>query len=398
MQDREFMKSLLKAENLDEEVEIISEYLNDPIVVISPSLAIISHSKKRIVPDHAWQNAVHRGYITLEFGSSLSKWNSLKDKNQDYITVSTISQYRRRFFRLVYKNHTVGYLNVAEVDRSLDEIPVNDIDLVCAYMAHTIMEHQHVLIASGNRPEDILTELLQNSFIDRLHYLSVITGTIFETPAARKLACLSVNEINSYNADEDSLRNEISTILPGSTTAVLDQKLYILIPFLEQDKNEKMIMHLKKWLLKKHVSVGISDIFYDLYQIIKYQKQAEYALANIAEDSICFYEEVIVNDLLRHINEGEKNEYCCMSIRRIAQYDKEHHTNYFLTLEAWLKNNGRLKETSETLHMHRNSISYRLQKIQDEFHLNLNNQKMYLSWLVSCMILHDSYRTEDAGE
>ena len=65
-----------------------------------------------------------------------------------------------------------------------------------------------------------------------------------------------------------------------------------------------------------------------------------------------------------------------MSIRQIAQYDKDHNTKYIPTLKAWLVSGSRLKETSDILHMHRNSVSYRLQKIQEEFSLNLDDSSM----------------------
>lgn len=390
MKEREYIDAMLEAGNLKEEAEICAEFLQNPVVVISPSLAIITNSTKRVIPDHTWQNAVHRGYITLEFGNSLNNWDSLKDKDKDYMTVSTISTYRRRFFRLLHKGTTVGYLNVGEVDRSLDEISEDTVTLVCHFLTRSILTHQHTLQSSGNRPEDIMTELLQGSYVDRLHYLERISGTVFETLSAHRIACLSVKGLHSYNAGEDSLREEISSIIPGSIAAVLDRRVYILMPVYDSmEKNTKVKDRLNKWLNKKHIPIGISDVFYDLYQTGKYKTQAEYALTHIMNKTICFYEEVIVQDLIEHIPTEQRNYYCCMSIRQIAQYDKEHNTKYIPTLKAWLVSGTRLKETSYILNMHRNSVSYRLQKIQDSFSIDLSDSSMYLSWLMSCIILSE---------
>jgi len=388
MQEREFIDRMLDAGDLKEEAEICAEYLQDPIAVISPSLAIITSSQKRIVPDHTWQNAVHRGYITLAFGNSLNNWNELKDSDRDCMTVSTISNYRRRFFRLIHRGTTIGYLNIGEVERKLDEIPEDAIALVCHFLTRSILNQQQTLHSGGNRPEDILTELLQDSFVDRLHFLERITGTSLETTAARRIGCLSVQGLYSYNADEDSLREEISALIPNSTAAVLDQKLYILMPVATNaDQNSRAQARLEKWLAKKHTSIGISDVFYDLFQSGKFKVQAEYALSHITHKTVCSYEEVMVQDLIEHIPAAQRNDYCCMSIRQIAQYDKDHNTKYIPTLKAWLVSGSRLKETSDILHMHRNSVSYRLQKIQEEFSLNLDDSSMYLSWLMSCIIL-----------
>ncbi len=390
MEEREYIDAMLEAGNLKEEAEICADFLQDPVVVISPSLAIITNSTKRAIPDHTWQNAVHRGYITLEFGNSLNNWDSLKDKGNDCMTVSTISSYRRRFFRLLHKGTTVGYLNVGEVDRSLDDIPEDTINLVCHFLTRSILNHQQTLQSSGNRPEDIMTELLQGSYVDRLHYLERISDTVFEKVSAHRIACLSVKGLHSYNAGDDSLRDEISTILPGSIASVLDRRVYILMPVYDStEENSKIKDRLDKWLVKKHSSIGISDVFYDLYQTGKYKMQAEYALSHIVHKTIRFYEEVIVQDLIEHIPAEQRNYYCCTSIRQIAQYDKEHNTQYIPTLKAWLVSGTRLKETSYILDMHRNSISYRLQKIEEEFPIDLSDSSMYLSWLMSCIILSE---------
>lgn len=122
MKKEELINYVLANDDLDPITSACAEYLHCPLVVIAKSLAIISYSNTFIIPDFPWQNAVKRGYITLEFGTALNNWEYLRDQNNpmDCITVNEISQYRRRFYKLTYCNHFVGYLNIGELDRNFD--------------------------------------------------------------------------------------------------------------------------------------------------------------------------------------------------------------------------------------------------------------------------------------
>lgn len=49
----------------------------------------------------------------------------------------------------------------------------------------------------------------------------------------------------------------------------------------------------------------------------------------------------------------------------ILEYDKENHTDLLQTLKSYLWNNNSLLHTSEELHMHRNTVNYRIKRIEE---------------------------------
>jgi DNA-binding PucR family transcriptional regulator len=53
------------------------------------------------------------------------------------------------------------------------------------------------------------------------------------------------------------------------------------------------------------------------------------------------------------------------SLRRLRAYDREHHANLLETLEIFLATGGNAKDAADLLHVHTNTLSYRLKRIAD---------------------------------
>ena len=202
MNKEKLIKTVLANDELEPITNACAAYLHCPLVVIGQSLAIISYSSSLIIPDFPWQNAVKRGYITLEFGTALNNWEYLRDpkNSEDCITVNQISNYRRRFYKLTYQNHFVGYLNIGELDQNLDDISTEDINLVREILAKEVSMRRKFMKSSTTN-EEILISLINYEYVDRLHYLEIVEGTFFAKESNFRIACINIHLHPSYNAE-----------------------------------------------------------------------------------------------------------------------------------------------------------------------------------------------------
>lgn len=70
-------------------------------------------------------------------------------------------------------------------------------------------------------------------------------------------------------------------------------------------------------------------------------------------------------------------ELCMFSLHpvpgKIQDYDKEHGTEYYQMLQTYLRCERNRNETARRLYVHKNTLAYRLQKIEELFHLNLDD-------------------------
>ena len=85
-------------------------------------------------------------------------------------------------------------------------------------------------------------------------------------------------------------------------------------------------------------------------------------------------------------------------IHKLRAIDKEKNTDYYHTLKTYLENERSIPKTSEALIIHRTTLQYRLEKIAQLTHLNLDSRdvRMYLN--ISFRILDYVDATRPAAE
>ena len=70
----------------------------------------------------------------------------------------------------------------------------------------------------------------------------------------------------------------------------------------------------------------------------------------------------------------------------LIEYDREHNGEYLATLESYLRCGGSIKEMSEEMFVHRNTILYRMANIKKLLGCSLDDPQDRLVYMVACMI------------
>lgn len=380
-EETQLFNALLTDKNIDHNTDACAAWLGCPIVVIAPSLAIVSWSHNQELPDPVWKNAVKRGYITIEFGATLNRW--INDPGQkDQMTIDEIPPYRRRFFRLAFQGRLVGYLNIAEHRIPLDQIPLEKINLIRRFYERTLFDRLNSL-TTATPAEDIVTGLLNEQFVDRLHFLEMVANTALDSSAPKQCLAITSPQFQSYNAGPDTFRDELHNLLPSCITAINDDHLTVLL-FPDNDLPLKKVA---AWLTRHNADAGLSTPFHDLYQLKRYDHQASFArLHGREEGPLKTYRSCQHLDLLYSLSKEDIAPYISEEIRRLQEDDLIHHTEYLHTLDVWLHTGGNIKETAARLHVHRNTIAYRLDHIRTS-RLDLDDPWLQQEYCISCELL-----------
>lgn len=70
------------------------------------------------------------------------------------------------------------------------------------------------------------------------------------------------------------------------------------------------------------------------------------------------------------------------TLAKLSEYDKRQHADLIKTLEAYFNHLGNLRATSEALHVHRNTLLYRLERIKEISGMDLDNAEEHFAlWL-----------------
>lgn len=127
-----------------------------------------------------------------------------------------------------------------------------------------------------------------------------------------------------------------------------------------------------------NVSFGIGRFYRQLNEMHLSLEEAEQAL-RVAQcdqpaDGLCFFDELGIYSLLLNIAHRtvlEKYYHDCFD--PLLEYDRINNASLMNTLETYLQENCSAAQASEKMYIHRNTLKYRIQKIEDLLGCNLKN-------------------------
>lgn len=139
------------------------------------------------------------------------------------------------------------------------------------------------------------------------------------------------------------------------------------------------IMHKK---LKNHnhsikLRMGMGNPYKNWEQCRESFKQALKAcmVAQSNDDIICFYSSMGADKLLLHLLKDKQllEEYYYDILGHLVSYDNLNGTSLLNTLNAYFNSNFSMDAAARDLFIHRNTLKYRLNKIEEILHCNLNS-------------------------
>lgn len=194
------------------------------------------------------------------------------------------------------------------------------------------------------------------------------------------------------------IRNYIQNMIPQTLAVSIDNQIALCISDIQLKKfhDAGIIQHLIRWNL---VSSGLSLPFYGTSNITYYYRQALYAANNIKhlsnqEKITDFYflavEYMITNKM------DDSFEFAChpdiIALYRSSQNNSDVLKTYFM----YLGNNECISKTSREMFLHKNTLQYRIRKIEKTFLYNDNSIYTKKYMYLSLYILHLLEQTKQA--
>ena len=139
-----------------------------------------------------------------------------------------------------------------------------------------------------------------------------------------------------------------------------------VVMFTQVSSLNHMIPTLKKELIRRNIAAGVSMPIQSTDQIRTAYEQAVFAVGSSTEPGVRYCRDLALSYLLRSLQEKEMAlKLLHPAIHQLEAYDKENRTELKDTLICFVKNHCRQKETSEELHVHLNTLKYRIHRIEE---------------------------------
>ena len=102
------------------------------------------------------------------------------------------------------------------------------------------------------------------------------------------------------------------------------------------------------------------------------------AICHIQDDVVSYGELGLYQLICRLADTEEAENFLASYLIPLIAYDQKHQASFIKTIDMYLSCNGNVKETSERLFLHYNTVTYRLDRIRQEFGLSLDDAETRL--------------------
>ncbi len=131
------------------------------------------------------------------------------------------------------------------------------------------------------------------------------------------------------------------------------------------------------------LAIGLGRVVSDLLALRESHRQAQQArtlAGRLAEPEPLYFGDLSVYRLLYQLEDSPEFEaYCREILGPLLKYDRDHKSDLLDTLTAFFAHRENLTRTATALHLHRNSLLYRMTRIMDITHWNLDNPETHLA-------------------
>lgn len=281
-------------------------------------------------------------------------------------------------FKVPWKVHMAEIMRVFCF--ALTEAEKNNMKLAAA-LNHAILY--------PNQEEMYLQYMEQNGFLKNWNYCVALVDI--------------VNEEQDQSVTQERLeavRRKIESMIVCEhrrvAVLVMEHRLVIVFAKYQQDKIKNMMQEIMKICVRllpegETVYTGVGKvtksarcISKSYYQGLKLEKLQR---GRRESGGLYFYEEMGLYKLLLAVEDKEiLEDYYRETIGPLEEYDKINHADCIQVLKSYLKHNGSVRDTAEEMFLHRNTINYKLNKIEEIVHMDLSDletrQKMNIGFMI----------------
>lgn len=360
-------------------------YTGNLFVAIDVSGKIIERSDPFYVDVPVWMNSIHQGYCdeTLMDYINLQRRQLNVPKNSH--VVELYCQKMDKYIMaepLWHNNVALGYVF------ALNSRPVFDsyTRKMLPLFAHRVKEGV-LRLKDMDRINDYRTIMRTNILLD-----AVAGATPTETNLRAKISDLKFQKYmramvirTPYSKDTDFYTY---ILMPEVTKILVDQPCFpwhsSLICLVNTQSNGELPAD--RWARfqdlaeKRNLLVGMSNVFSDISEFGEHFNQArkvlEFSTRTDSEGHFFAYLEYVLYIILDQVKDEQFLDHCYHpALGQLAEHDRKKGGELFETLRVYAETGFNKAQAAQMLFIHRNTINYRIQQIEQLCNIDLSGEK-----------------------
>lgn len=366
--------------------EAAYELINLPIIIVNAELKKLAQFPEKLIGDPIWDSYYNENSMTPQMTLQLLEDSVINDSEKTEVPIwinrSLVEEVPRLVGNFKVDGVIKGYVGVLFPNKEYTQLHVKLTQLICQASA---IEMQKLNYTKSTRNAIIMafiSDLFQGKISNHKEFRKW-TDTLKITLSSR--FCVVVTAGDRQKTTLHYVKHIVDETEPNMYAVVHGERLYILVTKLDKNitprkfirSREKQISNLLKMY---RLESGVSEIFDDISQIVNYKYQAEQALnlgrIHRPEENIFIYNELVLENIMACVREHiDFKNYLHPAINILKDYDQKNGTEYLNTLKVYITSMCRHSVTIDKLHIHRNTLLYRLKKIEELTGTSLDDER-----------------------
>lgn len=293
--------------------------------------------------------------------------------------------------RIMHKGVVYGYLIIFQVMHVFSKEETKRADMVCDALGVLLADTVGSTHLSYSRKEYFYRELLDMTLENHLDIENEIMQFKWEFQPMYKVLSLKEQD-QKGKAYANYICNLINDLSKDTTAFVTENQILVVCNYAREEQIQATVDQIEKICVQYAYSCGISRLFFDLSKLRLYAKQALQAreIGRIVdhEQPIFPFSKYAYYALLQRYDQEELKTLICNEYVRLKEYDRRKNTELVQTCLHFYKHGLNISLTAEKLHVHRNTLFYRLNQIEEIAQCNIHDIECLDQIYHSSMIDH----------
>ncbi len=391
------VEALLSGRGLQHIIEVGYAVLDNPMFVSDMGYNVLAFNKNAVVGDPSWPAAKSEeefaAYERIKKLNDSGVFERLYSSDSPCIEHFDYAPTRWMAHKIVSHEKNIGHIAVVEATRPFTEMDVALLQWLCKIVAselqkellqshQLISEFEHFfmgLLEEKNMGRQVIQKQEKRLGLDTKKYFCLVTISS-ESKAVHRMSL-------SY------LRSIINRIL-GTEKTILYQNKIVVLQLCDKKTviSDPVKSKLIEFLKSNQMNAGVSIFFQDLAGLKdRYQqtlKALELGAALKPKTNLFYYEDFAFYHLLEMAGDQNRlKNFCSPALMDLISYDQQYQADYCHSLFVHLQNDGNVTKTAQYFQIHRNSMKYRIKKIEEIMAVSLANSETKFSLMMSFKLL-----------
>lgn len=392
---KNLMECISKNVPLSDLLRIAYKYLENPIIIVnSCNNVCASFIGDSDINEPIWDEHITKGYTDANYIKSiyydLNFRQSISFFNQPIIVdYHDTMNHRMLISSLIKEKFNIANIYVLEVNKPFSKIDIEILNILDKLLLPIVLRNSEFLLTNNTVFDSLFYYLINHENFDKDYVDSYIET--FNLDLSDNLFLIYIEDLKDINSFEKLkyLNSLLSHIFSNHYIYFYKNKIYILYRGCKDFKDDEKNFFIE-FLKKNNLKAGISQCFSSLKEFKNASLQGSKAifLGNKIDynEYIYYFSEYIVDNLvfsfISHFNMDDLIDINLMN------FINENNKESVDTLRVYCSNNGDMQKTSSELHIHYNTLKYRLQKIRDLYCFDIFDTNFIIKLKLSLLALN----------